>query len=180
MNIKETNLQGCFIVQPDVYKDNRGCFYESFNKLKLEEKLGYQINFVQDNCSVSKKGVLRGLHFQEGSFSQAKLIKVINGKVVDIVVDLRKKSPTFGQHIKVELSGEDSKMLFVPKGMAHGFLTLTDDVFFSYKCDNYYNKESERGIIFNDSDLKIEWGYSDIDLILSEKDLALPTFNSMF
>ncbi len=180
MNIVETNLKGCFVIEPNVYLDRRGSFYESYNKLKLEKKLGKEINFVQDNCSISKKGVLRGLHFQKGKYAQAKLISVIKGEALDVAVDLRKESPTFGKHFKIVLSGDDNKMLFIPRGMAHGFLSLSNETHFSYKCDNYYNKQSEVGIIYNDSSLKIDWNFPKNDLILSDKDLLLPNFNLLF
>ncbi len=176
MNITETNLKGCFIIEPTVYKDDRGYFLESYRKQLLDSAIGHEIMFVQDNQSVSKKGVLRGLHFQKGAYSQAKLVQVIKGKVVDVVVDIRKHSETFGQHFKIRLSDRNNKILFIPKGMAHGFLSLTDETIFTYKCDEYYNQSSEGGIIFNDSELNIDWEYPLEKIILSQKDLDLPSF----
>ena len=179
MIVTPTNLKGCFLIEPEVHKDSRGLFFESFNKQVLEQKLSTTLNFVQDNHSISKKGVLRGLHFQKGKFSQAKLVRVIQGEVLDVVVDLRKDSPTYGKHFRVRLSGESKQLLFIPKGMAHGFLALKNNTIFTYKCDEYYHKESEAGIIFNDEDLRIDWEFPIEDLILSEKDKNLPRLNEL-
>lgn len=179
MKITQTKLKGCFIVEPKVFKDNRGYFFESFNASVWEEKTGNKIKFVQDNESFSEKGVLRGLHFQKAEHSQAKLVRVIKGKVQDVAVDLRPKSETFGHYVSVELSESNKKQLFVPRGFAHGFLVLEDNTIFSYKCDNYYNKDSESGIIFNDVDLNINWNLPEDELIISGKDQNLPTFNSI-
>ncbi|TKD65103.1 dTDP-4-dehydrorhamnose 3,5-epimerase [Flavobacterium sp. ASW18X] len=173
MKITETELKGCFIIEPSVFEDERGCFYEAFNKKKLEEALGYQVNFVQDNVSVSKYGVVRGLHYQEAPFAQAKLVSVSKGRVQDVVVDLRKENSTYLKHVSIELSDVNRKMLFVPKGMAHGFAVLSDEAEFRYKVDEYYNKESEKGLFFNDSKLQIDWPIDDNDIILSEKDMQL-------
>lgn len=178
MNTVETKLKGCFIIEPKVFEDKRGYFFESFNQNKFNELLGYQINFVQDNESFSSKGVLRGLHYQTGEFEQAKLVRVISGKVLDVVVDLRKDSATFGQHISVELSSENKKQLFVPRGFAHGFVVLSDTVIFTYKCDNFYNKESEAGIIYNDLNLGIDWLLNSEEILISEKDTQLPSFEN--
>lgn len=178
MNIEETKLKGCFIIEPKVFEDKRGYFFESFNQNKFNELLGYQINFVQDNESFSSKGVLRGLHYQTGEHEQAKLVRVISGKVLDVVVDLRKDSATFGQHVSVELSSENKKQLFVPRGFAHGFIVLSDTVIFTYKCDNFYNKESEAGIIYNDLNLGIDWLLNSNEIIISEKDTQLPSFEN--
>ena len=178
MKVVQTKIHGCFIVEPKVFKDERGYFYESFNKILWEKHTKSNINFVQDNESSSSKGVLRGLHFQMGEHAQAKLVRVIKGKVQDVCVDLRKNSPTFGQYLTIELSEENKKQLFIPRGFAHGFLVLEDDTIFSYKCDNFYNKSSEAGIIYNDSTLNIDWNFPERELIISEKDKALPTFNS--
>ncbi|WP_339753664.1 dTDP-4-dehydrorhamnose 3,5-epimerase [uncultured Winogradskyella sp.] len=178
MNVTETKLNGCFILEPRVFKDERGYFFESFNKNNLEKTLGSTIDFVQDNESFSSRGVLRGLHYQLREYSQAKLVRVILGKVLDVVVDLRKGSNTFGQHITVELSSDNKKQLFVPRGFAHGFAVLSDTVIFSYKCDNFYNKEAEAGIIYNDSVLNIDWQLPKNEIIISEKDMYLPTFET--
>ncbi len=151
-------------------------FFESFNKAALEKELGSVINFVQDNHSHSKKGVLRGLHFQEGPHAQAKLVRVVSGSVLDVVVDLRKNSPTYRQHLSIFLAADQYQLLYIPRGMAHGFLSLEDDTLFLYKCDNYYNKDFECGIRFNDKDLEIDWKYPQSQLILSEKDKELPSF----
>ena len=175
MIIKETKLKGCFILQPQVFSDKRGYFSESYNQQTFNNKLNLNINFVQDNESQSPKGVLRGLHYQIGEHAQAKLVRVIKGQVLDVSVDVRKDSPTFGKHVSVELTEDNKKQLFVPRGFAHGFIVLSDTAIFSYKCDNYYNKNAERGIIYNDPALKINWGLPDEALIVSEKDIILPT-----
>jgi dTDP-4-dehydrorhamnose 3,5-epimerase len=177
MKIVETKLKGCFILQPTVFSDNRGYFFESFNQNGFNTALGINVNFVQDNESFSSRGVLRGLHYQKGEYAQAKLVRVIKGKVLDVAIDLRKSSPTYGQHISVELSEINKKQLFVPRGFAHGFVVLSETAIFSYKCDNYYNKESEDGIIYNDFQLGIDWQIPEKELIISEKDLILPKLN---
>ena len=177
MTIKETKLKGCFILQPQVFKDKRGYFIESFNQKTFNHKTGLNINFVQDNESQSSKGVLRGLHFQVGEHAQAKLVRVIKGKVLDVVVDLRPNSKTFKENVSIELSEDNKTQFFVPRGFAHGFLVLEDDTIFSYKCDNFYNKESEAGIIFNDKSLNINWQLPESQLIISDKDMALPKLN---
>lgn len=176
MTIHPTNLRDCFIVEPQVYEDHRGCFFESFNKKVLEERLGRTLNFVQDNHSHSGFGVLRGLHFQEGEHAQAKLVRVVQGSVLDVVLDLRPQSPTYCKHIKVSLSAANRKMLFIPRGMAHGFITLEDDTIFLYKNDNYYHRDSERGFRYDDPDLAIDWEFHGNKFILSDKDLAWPPF----
>lgn len=178
MTIEETHLKGCFVITPNVIKDQRGYFFESFNKAQFEAQTGIRTNFVQDNQSLSSRGVLRGLHFQTGTFAQAKLVRVISGSVLDVCVDLRLESPTFGKHVAVVLDAVNHKQLYVPRGFAHGFLVLEDHSIFSYKCDNYYNKASEAGIIYNDKTLNIDWNFSEENLILSEKDKALPTFKT--
>lgn len=175
MVIEHTTLKDCFIINPVVVQDNRGYFYESFNKLTFIEYTGLDIEFVQDNQSQSSKGVLRGFHFQTGLHEQAKLVRVIKGSVLDVCVDLRWNSSTYLQHFSLVLSEQNKKQMFVPRGFAHGFLVLEDNTIFSYKCDNYYNKESERGIIYNDKDLNIDWNFNEEDLIVSEKDQLLPT-----
>lgn len=179
MIVTSTSLKDCFLIEPKVHKDSRGVFLESFNKRVLEKKLGTTLNFVQDNHSVSKKGVLRGLHFQKGRHSQAKLVRVIKGEVLDVVVDLRKESPTYRKCFKIRLSGENNQLVFIPKGMAHGFLALKNDTIFTYKCDEYYHKESEAGIIFNDKDLNIDWKFPVEEMILSEKDRNLPRLKEL-
>jgi len=176
MIVEETKLKGCFILEPTVFKDSRGYFFESFNQQKFNESIGLNINFIQDNESFSVNGTLRGLHYQKGEFAQAKLVRVIKGNVLDVAVDIRKESPTFGEHISLELSEENKKQLFIPRGFAHGFIVLSDTAIFSYKCDNFYNKESEGGIIYNDKDLNIDWKLDESELIFSEKDLELPWF----
>ena len=178
MIVKETKLKGCFIIEPRVFKDKRGYFVENYNKNDFSIALGLNINFVQDNESQSSKGVLRGLHYQTGKHAQAKLVRVIKGSVLDVVVDVRPNSSTFGQHLAVEVSELNKIQVFLPRGFAHAFLVLEDDTIFSYKCDNYYNKESEAGIIYNDKDLAINWNFPEIELIISDKDLILPNFKS--
>lgn len=177
MRVEETYLKGCFVITPNVIKDQRGYFFESFNKEVFENKTGLKVNFVQDNESLSSKGVLRGLHFQVGDYAQAKLVRVIKGSVLDVCVDLRKDSPTFGGHFSITLDAIEKRQLFIPRGFAHGFLVLENNTIFSYKCDNYYNKASERGIIYNDKTLNIDWGFPSKKLTLSEKDKNLPTLN---
>ena len=175
MIVKETILEGCFVIQPKVIQDKRGYFLESFNQAVFKEGLKRDINFVQDNESYSSKGVLRGLHYQKGDYAQAKLVRVIKGKILDVVVDLRTDSPTFSKHMSIELSEDNKTQLFIPRGFAHGFLVLSDTAIFSYKCDNFYNKASEGGIIYNDKDLNIDWKLDEKEFIVSEKDLELPT-----
>lgn len=168
------------MLTPKVLEDDRGLFFESFNQKSFEELIGFSVNFVQDNQSVSKKGVLRGLHYQTGAFAQAKLVRVAKGKALDVCVDLRTDSKTFGQHFSIILDNKKNQQLFIPKGFAHGFLVLEDHTIFAYKCDNYYNKEYEGGIIYNDKNLNIDWNLPESQLLLSEKDKQLPTFESLF
>lgn len=179
MEVEKTNLEGCFLIHDTFFGDHRGYFFESFNKNTFLEKTGMNIDFVQDNQSSSQKGVLRGLHFQYGEFSQAKLVRVLEGRVLDVALDLRKTSVTYGQHLAVELSGTSHTQLFVPRGFAHGFLVLSEKAVFFYKCDNFYNKTSEGGIIFNDPDLAIDWKLEQKELLLSEKDTMLPTLKEI-
>lgn len=174
MNIVHTDIEGCFIIEPKIFSDERGYFYESYNKQTFKNITGFDVNFVQDNQSFSSKGVLRGLHYQIGNAAQAKLVRVLHGEVLDVAVDLRKNSPTFGKHVSVRLSAENKKQLFIPKGFAHGFLVLSQTAEFSYKCDNYYNREAERGVKYNDPALGIDWGSHGDDFIVSDKDLVLP------
>ena len=180
MTVEETYLKGCFVLSPKVFEDSRGNFFESFNQNLFNKLIGGSFVFVQDNQSVSLKGVLRGLHFQNDEYAQAKLARVIRGKVLDVCVDLRKDSKTFGKHFSVILDDKNNKQLFIPKDFAHGFLVLEDNTIFSYKCDNYYNKTSEEGILYNDSSLDINWNFSEEQLILSEKDKGLPAFETLF
>ena len=174
MKFIDTSFEGLLICEPTVFKDDRGHFFESYNKSVFEEGIGHSVDFVQDNQSFSHKGVLRGLHYQKGSAAQAKLVRVVAGEVLDIVVDIRPDSPTFGRHISTQLSAKQSNMIYIPKGMAHGFLALEDNTVFVYKCDNFYNKEAERGILYNDPALAIAWGISEESLNISDKDLNLP------
>ncbi|WP_166959976.1 dTDP-4-dehydrorhamnose 3,5-epimerase [Yeosuana marina] len=176
MIAKETKLKGCFILEPKIFKDSRGYFFESFNQTTFNQLINQEVNFLQDNESFSSKGVLRGLHFQKGEYAQAKLVRVIKGKVFDIAVDIRKDSSTYGLYVAIELTEENKKQLFIPRGFAHGFIVLSETAIFSYKCDNYYNKESEGGIIYNDKDLNIDWKLDENEFVISEKDLQLPTF----
>ena len=176
MKVTETKIKGCFIIEPKTFGDHRGYFFETFNQKLFSELTGFNSLFVQDNQSFSHRGVLRGLHFQKGEYAQAKLVRVIKGKVLDVAVDIRKGSPTYGQHVEEELSEENQRQLFFPRGFAHGFSVLEDNTVFSYKCDNYYNKASEGGIIYNDPQFNINWRLDDREVQLSEKDEILPMF----
>lgn len=176
MNFERSAIPDVIICKPDVFSDNRGFFLESFRKDKLEEFLGFSIDFCQDNESKSLKGVLRGMHYQLPPYSQSKLVRVIQGSVLDIAVDIRKGSPYFGQHIAVELNDTEKNQLFVPRGFAHGFVVLSDEALFSYKCDNYYEPDYERGFAFDDKKVNIDWLLERKKLILSEKDLNQPCF----
>lgn len=175
MRVEKTILEGCFLIHDTFFGDSRGYFFESFNQRTFFDQTGLDISFVQDNQSGSQKGVLRGLHFQYGEFAQAKLVRVLKGKVLDVAVDIRKNSPTFGKHVAVELSEDSHTQFYVPRGFAHGFVVLSEEAVFFYKCDNYYNKASEGGIIYNDPDLAIDWKLDAQELLLSEKDTRLPT-----
>ncbi|HAB27479.1 MAG: dTDP-4-dehydrorhamnose 3,5-epimerase [Xanthomarina sp.] len=179
MTALETKLQDCFILEPKIFEDHRGYFFESFNQNQFNTLTNTNTTFVQDNESFSTKGVLRGLHYQTGEHAQAKLVRVIKGSVLDVAVDLRKNSPTFCQYVAVELTETNKKQLFIPRGFAHGFVVLSETAIFSYKCDNFYNKESEGGIIYNDPTLNINWQLPEDSLIVSEKDLALPKFSDL-
>lgn len=174
MEFKRTHILDVVIIEPKVHGDERGYFVETFRGDKLEEFLGYKINFCQDNESKSSKGVLRGLHYQLSPHAQTKLVRVIQGRVLDVAVDIRKSSPTFGQYIAVELSAENKKQMLIPRGFAHGFIVLEDDTIFAYKVDNYYSPESDRGIAFNDKDINIDWILKKEELILSYKDTQQP------
>lgn len=175
MTVLPTKLFGCFILEPKIIADARGYFMESFNERTFQEATGTEVHFVQDNQSYSTKGVLRGLHYQCGEHAQAKLVRVLNGEVLDIAVDIRPESETYGQYVAEILSGENQRQLFIPRGFAHGFLVLSERATFFYKCDNFYNKESEGGIIYNDATLNIDWQLNDKELLVSEKDMFLPT-----
>ena len=179
MEVEKTKLKDCFLIHDTFFGDHRGYFFESFNKQTFLQKTELDVHFVQDNQSRSQRGVLRGLHFQQGEFAQAKLVRVLQGEVLDVAVDLRKSSPTFGEHVAVTLTGESKTQLFVPRGFAHGFVVLSTEAVFFYKCDNYYNKASEGGIIFNDPQIAINWQLAEQDLLLSEKDTLLPTLSAI-
>jgi len=167
------------VIEPTVHGDHRGYFVETFRQDKLEAALGYAVNFIQDNESKSSKGVLRGLHFQLAPHAQSKLVRVIEGAVLDVAVDIRQGSPTYGQHVAVELSGENKKQLFIPRGFAHGFVVLTDTATFAYKVDNYYSPECDRGLAFNDPALGIDWQLDSDSLLLSDKDKQQPLLSEL-
>ena len=174
MNFIRTEIEDVVIVEPKVHGDDRGYFVEIFRADKLEEFVGYKINFCQDNESKSSKGVLRGLHYQLSPAAQTKLVRVIQGSVLDVAVDIRKGSPTFGKHVCVELTSENKRQLLVPRGFAHGFVVLEDDTIFAYKVDNYYSPENDRGIAFDDEALGIDWIVKQEELNLSAKDKIQP------
>ena len=174
MKFTKSDIPDVIIVEPAVFSDDRGYFMETFRKDKLEEVIGHSVDFVQDNESKSTYGVLRGLHFQLPPFAQSKLVRVIKGEILDIAVDIRKGSPTFGKSVSIELSEENKRMIFIPRGFAHGFVVLSKEAVFSYKVDNYYSRESDRGIAFNDPALNIDWQLPIGSLRLSEKDRMQP------
>ena len=176
MKFIETKISDLIIIEPTVFEDARGYFLESYNQKKFEEIVG-KISFVQDNESKSSKGVLRGLHFQKPPFQQAKLVRCIEGEVLDVAVDIRKNSKTYGKHVAVLLSGENKRQLFVPRGFAHGFLVLSNSAIFAYKVDNTYAPDHDAGIRWNDKELNIQWGMKDSQVIVSEKDAELPFFS---
>ncbi len=178
MKVIKTKLDGVVIIEPSIFKDNRGYFFESYNQ-KAFEKEGLNYNFIQDNQSKSSYGTIRGLHFQKGKYAQAKLVRVLEGTVLDVAVDLRKNSPTYGQHVAVELSAENNRQLLIPRGFAHGFSVLSPTAMFAYKCDNVYNKESEGGIRYDDKDLNIDWKIDVKNAITSEKDLSHPLLKDL-
>ena len=178
MNITTTEIEGLVILEPEVFADGRGYFFESFSQREFEEKV-CKTTFVQDNESSSRYGVLRGLHFQKPPHAQAKLVRVVKGKVLDIAVDIRKGSPTFGHHVSIELSGENKRQLFIPRGFAHGFAALSDEVILQYKCDNYFAPGSEEGILWNDPALGIDWKLPAEAIILSEKDKKNKLLNEL-
>lgn len=176
MKLLKTPLKDCFILKPNIFRDKRGLFYETYNENVFEKTTGTKTEFIQDNLSISSRGVLRGLHFQRGDKSQAKLVQVLKGKVLDIVVDIRKDSMTFGKSFSIILDDVERLQLYVPKGFAHGFITISEESIFSYKCDNYYDKKAEGGIIYNDATLALDWHLPSEEFIISEKDLELPSF----
>lgn len=178
MNIISTTIPDVIVIEPRVFNDARGYFFESFSHRVFEEKVG-PVNFVQDNESASVYGVVRGLHFQKPPHAQAKLVRVIKGRVLDVAVDIRPGSPTFGQHVAVELSAENKRQMFIPKGFAHGFSVLSEEVIFQYKCDDYYAPETEGAIAWDDPDLGIDWGVPAADVILSEKDRRHPRLSEL-
>ena len=173
MEIIKTNIEGVVIIEPRIFKDDRGYFFESFSQREFQEKV-CKTTFVQDNESKSSYGVLRGLHFQKPPFAQSKLVRVIKGAVLDVAVDIRKGSPTFGQYVSVELTGENHRQFFIPRGFAHGFSVLSEEVIFQYKCDNFYSPQSEGAIAWNDPDLNIDWRIPAEKVVLSEKDSKHP------
>lgn len=179
MKIIETEIQGLFIIEPDVYGDSRGYFFESFNKKRFEEQTGINVDFVQDNESRSTYGVVRGLHFQRPPHAQAKLVRVVSGRVLDVAVDLREGSPTYGKHVAVELSGENHRQVFIPKGFAHGFSVLSEEAVFQYKCDDYYAPETEGAVAWDDPDIAIDWRIPADDMILSERDKKHPRLSEL-
>ena len=175
MEAIKTDIEGVYIIEPKVFKDQRGYFFESYNKLSLES-LGIDYTFVQDNQSKSSYGVIRGLHFQKPPHAQTKLLRVVGGKIIDVAVDIRKGSPTYGKHVAVELSAENFKQLLIPTGFAHGFSVLSETAIVQYKCTDYYHPETEGGIMFNDSDIDIDWGIPLDEAVVSDKDLKHPSF----
>jgi len=177
LNYISQKIPGVILIEPKIHDDSRGYFFESFRNDLLEKKINYKISFVQDNESKSSKGVLRGLHYQVSPYAQSKLVRVIKGRVLDVIVDIRLNSPTFGQHIAIELNEDNKKQLFIPSGLAHGFLVLSDTAIFSYKTDNYYAYTHERGIAYNDEKLSIDWLMPIKDLYLSNKDKSQPLFS---
>lgn len=173
MNYIETSIKGVFVIEPKVFNDARGYFFEAWKQAEFEEHIG-KVNFIQDNESKSSYGVLRGLHYQKGEFAQAKLVRVIKGRVLDVAVDIRRSSPTFGQHVMVELSEDNKRQFFIPRGFAHGFLVLSDEAIFTYKVDNVYTPQAEAGIRWNDPALNIEWPIDPQAVLASDKDLKQP------
>lgn len=176
MKFLKTAIPGVVIIEPSVFSDNRGYFLESFNKKIIEDNIG-KIDFVQDNESKSSKGVLRGLHFQTPPFAQAKLVRCIKGSVIDVAVDIRKGSPTYGKHVSIELTEYNKKQLYIPRGFAHGYSVLSESAIFAYKVDNIYAPECDAGILWKDQVLNIQWGVNNDDILISEKDSKLPSFS---
>ncbi len=179
MQLEKTFIEGCYIIKPRIFEDERGSFFESFNEKVFEELTGLQVNFIQDNQSISKRGVIRGLHYQKGVYAQAKLVRVIQGEVLDVVVDLRTDSLTYGKHFSIRLNDKNNFQLFIPRGFAHGFSVLSETAIFGYKCDNYYHQSSESGIRYNDPELNIDWKLDISEIHLSEKDKELSSMNDL-
>ncbi len=177
MEVIKTEIEGVVIIEPKIFGDERGYFFESFNAAEFARKVGVNTVFVQDNESKSKYGVLRGLHFQKGEFAQSKLVRVVEGRVIDVAVDIRRGSPTFGKHVAVELSKENKRQLFIPRGFAHGFAVLSEEAVFQYKCDHLYAPDHEGAIAWNDPKIGIDWQIRPEDAILSEKDKKHPTLD---
>tara|TARA_B110000977_G_scaffold39796_1_gene53466 strand:+ start:531 stop:1076 length:546 start_codon:yes stop_codon:yes gene_type:complete len=177
MKLIETKIKDLYILDPRVFGDDRGYFFESFNSQTFQELIGEEVEFVQDNQSMSGENILRGLHFQNPPFAQGKLVRVIKGEVIDVAVDIRKDSPTYGEHVSVRLSGENNRMFWIPPGFAHGFSSLEEGTIFSYKCTNYYSKESEGSVAWDDPELNINWGVE--NPIISEKDQESPLFRDL-
>lgn len=183
MEVIKTCIEGALIIEPRLFKDARGYFFESYNKRAFDEAIGSEVNFVQDNESMSTRGVIRGLHFQRPPHAQAKLVRCVRGRVLDVAVDIRKGSPTYGKHVAVELSEQNHRQFFIPRGFAHGFSVLSDEAIFQYKCDNYYCPEADGGISIADESLGIDWQINHSEAILSEKDTRhtlLKNFESPF
>lgn len=178
MKIIRTDIEGLVIIEPEVFSDARGCFFESFSERRFSDAVA-PVKFVQDNESRSTYGVVRGLHFQRSPYEQAKLVRVVKGRVLDVAVDLREGSPTFGRHFAVELSEENHRQMFIPRGFAHGFSVLSEEAVFQYKCDNYYHPESEGAVIWNDPDLAIDWGVPEEKVVVSSKDAANPLLSEL-
>jgi len=174
MEVKTTAIEGVLIIEPTVFGDERGYFFESFNEREFRRKTGLDVKFIQDNESKSRYGVLRGLHFQKAPFEQAKLVRVVKGRVFDVAVDIRKGSPTFGKYTAVELTGDNHRQCFIPRGFAHGFCVLSDEAVFQYKCDEFYHPEAEDAIAWDDPDIAIQWPIPASDIILSDKDKNHP------
>ena len=179
MDVTQLEIPGVFLLQPKIFSDSRGYFFEAFSRRDFRKATGIDVDFVQENQARSTYGVLRGLHFQKGEHAQAKLVRVVSGKVLDVAVDIRPGSPTFGRHVCVELSADNFRQLFIPRGFAHGYAVLSDEAIFQYKTDNYYCPESEGAIAWNDPDLSIPWPLPSADIILSEKDRKNPPLRSL-
>lgn len=179
MRVITTALEGVLILEPTIHGDERGYFMESYNEARFRAATGLDVEFVQDNESMSKRGVLRGLHFQRAPYAQAKLVRVVRGRVLDVAVDIRPGSPTYGKHVAVELSGDNHRQLFIPKGFAHGYAVLADDTLFQYKCDEYYHPECDGGIAWDDPAIGIDWGIAKEDVILSAKDCCRPYLSEL-
>lgn len=175
----KTEIEGVYIIEPKVFGDERGYFFESFNEERFTAETGIKTRFVQDNESKSKYGVLRGLHFQKPPYAQSKLVRVVKGRVLDVAVDIRVGSPTYGKYVAVELTEDNHRQLFLPRGMAHGFAVLSEEAIFQYKCDNFYHPESEGSIAWNDPAIGIEWGIEAADILLSEKDKLAPLLSEL-